>query len=327
MADLPELSTLMAESIRVLIGACLDPARVAASHEIMGIDTQLIEDGTYFVVECERRIAGCGGWSRRGTLFGGDHSGSRDARLLSPSTEPARVRAMYTHPDFARRGVGRLVLSLSEAAAAREGFRTLELVATVAGEPLYLACGFSIVERIEVPTSTVTVPCARMARPIVAAEPCPSCGALLGGRSGCQALFDRLSAEAWTSPLQAGVHNLVVDTYAMQHPEEYCRSAKSYAAHLTALCCGVECSGNQTLYWAIPRWLDGPATPEKPPLIKCQSRMTIADVRDPGAKYPELVRLWALNVWEAYSAQHALARHWLDTVRAHMARTTGRVER
>ena len=167
MADLPELQTLMTQAIRQLIAAYLDPARVEASFEIMGVDTQLIEDGTYFVVECERRIVGCGGWSRRATLFGGDHSAGRDARFLDPTTEAARVRAMYTHPDFARRGVGRLVLSLCEAAAAREGFRSLELVATVAGEPLYLACGFSMIERIEVPTSKgVTVPCARMSKTI-----------------------------------------------------------------------------------------------------------------------------------------------------------------
>ena len=169
LSDLTELRTLMAASIRELTPAYLDAARVEASFEIMGVDTQLIEDGTYFVVECERRIAGCGGWSRRATLFGGDHSAGRDARLLDPATEPARVRAMYTHPDFVRRGVGRLVLSLCEAAAAREGFRSLELVATLAGEPLYLACGFSTIERIEVATSKgVTVPCARMAKPIVA---------------------------------------------------------------------------------------------------------------------------------------------------------------
>src|SRR3984893_16419506 len=133
MAELAELRTLMTASIRTLIGAYLDAARVEASFEIMGVDTQLIEDGTYFVVECERRIAGCGGWSRRATLFGGDHSGGRDARLLDPATEPARVRAMYTHPDCARRGVGRLVLSLCEAAAAQEGVGLLELGGTVAG--------------------------------------------------------------------------------------------------------------------------------------------------------------------------------------------------
>ena len=167
--DLPELRALMAVSIRKLIGAYLDQARVEASFEIMGVDTRLIQDGTYFAVEDGRRIVGCGGWSRRATLFGGDHSGGRDARLLDPTAEPARVRAMYTHPDFVRRGIGRLVLSLCEAAAGREGFRSLELVATVAGEPLYLACGFSVIERIEVPTSTgVTVPCARMTKPISA---------------------------------------------------------------------------------------------------------------------------------------------------------------
>lgn len=167
LTELAELRRVMEASIRHLVGAYLDPARVEASFEIMGVDTQLIEDETYFVVECENRIVGCGGWSRRATLFGGDHSAGRDARLLDPATEPARVRAMYTHPDFARRGVGRLVLSLCEAAAAREGFRSLELAATVAGEPLYLACGFSIIERIEVPTSkAVTVPVARMTKHI-----------------------------------------------------------------------------------------------------------------------------------------------------------------
>ncbi len=171
LAELPELKGLMEASIREFIGARLDAAQVDASFDIMGLDTQLIEDATYFVVECEDRIAGCGGWSRRATLFGGDHSAGRDARLLDPLTEPARVRAMYTHPDFARRGVARLVLSLCEAAAAREGFRSLELVATVAGEPLYLACGFAITERINVPTSkAVTVPCARMTKAIASAS-------------------------------------------------------------------------------------------------------------------------------------------------------------
>jgi GNAT superfamily N-acetyltransferase len=170
MADLPELKALMAMAIRELVGAYLDAARVEASFEIMGVDTQLIEDGTYFAIEGEGRIVGCGGWSRRATLFGGDHSANRDARLLDPAVEPARVRAMYTHPDFARRGIGRFVLSLCEAAAAREGFRSLELVATVAGEPLYRACGFSVIERIEVPTPKgVTVPCARMSKQVTAA--------------------------------------------------------------------------------------------------------------------------------------------------------------
>lgn len=153
----------MEASIRGLVSQYLDAAHVEASFEIMGVDSSLIDDGTYFVVEIDGRIVGCGGWSRRATLFGGDHSGGRDARLLDPKTEPARIRAMYTHPDFARRGIGRLVLSLCEAAAASEGFTTLELVATVAGEPLYSASGYAAMERIDVPTTKgVTVPCARM---------------------------------------------------------------------------------------------------------------------------------------------------------------------
>ncbi len=167
MADLDGLEALMDASIRGLIGAYFDREHVEASFEIMGVDTQLIQDGTYFAVESDHRLAGCGGWSRRATLFGGDHSAGRDARLLDPATEPARIRAMYTHPDYARRGVGRLVLSLCEAAAAEEGFGSLELVATVAGEPFYRACGFSITERIDVPTSKgVTIPCARMVKAI-----------------------------------------------------------------------------------------------------------------------------------------------------------------
>lgn len=136
LANLPELHALMARFIRELIGAYLDAPRVEASFEIMGVNTPLIDDGTYFAIACGGRIVGCGGWSRRATLFGGDHCANRDARLLDPAVEPARVRAICTHPDFVRRGIGRLVLSLCEGAAAREGFCTLDLVATVAGEPL-----------------------------------------------------------------------------------------------------------------------------------------------------------------------------------------------
>jgi GNAT superfamily N-acetyltransferase len=166
-ADIPQLAALVEESIRRLVGSVLDPVRVEASHEFMGVDTQLIEDGTYFVVESAGRIVGCGGWSRRATMFGGDDAADRDPRLLDPGSEPARIRAMYTHPDHTRKGIGRRILSLCEEAAAGEGFQSLELVATVAGEPLYAACGYSIIERIEVPTSKgVTVPCARMARKV-----------------------------------------------------------------------------------------------------------------------------------------------------------------
>ncbi len=161
--DLRELRELIHVSIRDLVSQFLDEARVEASFEIMGLDTQLIEDGTYFIVESSDRIAGCGGWSRRATLYGPDRLAGRDARLLDPQSEPARIRAMYTHPDFARRGVGRLVLSLCESAAQREGFRALEMMATAPGEPLYLASGYDVIERVEIPTSKgVSVPCALM---------------------------------------------------------------------------------------------------------------------------------------------------------------------
>ena len=210
----------MDASIRVLVGAYLDAARVDASFEIMGVDTQLIEDGTYFVVECEGRIAGCGGWSRRATLFGGDHSRGRDARLLDPATEPARVRAMYTHPDFARRGVGRLVLSLCEAAAASEGFRSLELVATVAGEPLYLACGFTILERIDVPTSRdVTVPCARMTKRIEVCMSHETCVFTASGEIHAQQIQGFLAAAGISSALRGEslrkTHGLTIDGLGM----------------------------------------------------------------------------------------------------------------
>jgi GNAT superfamily N-acetyltransferase len=163
--DLPALRAVMERSIRQLLGVCLDPSQVEASFEIMGVDTTLIDDRTYLVVESGPRIAGCGGWSRRATMFGGDHTAGRDARLLDPAREPARVRAMYTDPAFARQGVGRLILQLCEKAARDEAFRSVELVATVAGEPLYAACGYSVIQRIDVPTSRgVTVPCARMVK-------------------------------------------------------------------------------------------------------------------------------------------------------------------
>ena len=148
-------------------------------------------------------------------------------------------------------------------------------------------------------------------------EPCPSCGARLGGRQGCQEAFEHLSAEAWSSPVRAAVHNLVVDTYAMQHSEEYGRSAKSYVAHLTALCCNIEAPGNQALYWAIPRWLDGSVNLERPHDRSFRGAMTVADVHKSQREeeYPELVRRWAKDVWQAYAPQQGVARQWLEAVR------------
>ncbi|NQE62616.1 GNAT family N-acetyltransferase [Caulobacter sp. RHG1] len=163
--DMPALSALMDRAIGELLSAFLPPDGVAASFEVMGLDTQLIADGTYFVVEDGEAIAGCGGWSRRATLFGGDHSAGRDAALLDPATDAARVRAMYTHPDHTRKGVGRLVLDACEAAARAEGFSRAEMAATLGGEPLYRACGYAVIEPFEAETSTgYRVPLLRMGK-------------------------------------------------------------------------------------------------------------------------------------------------------------------
>jgi GNAT superfamily N-acetyltransferase len=132
--DLPVLLPLIEAAVDVLQRGFLDDAQIRSSHAIMGLDTQLIDDGTYFVVKLDGQVAGCGGWSRRATLYGGDHSVGRDAALLDPTRDPAKVRAMYTHPRFTRRGVGRLILELCEAAAAAEGFGTLELMSTLSGQ-------------------------------------------------------------------------------------------------------------------------------------------------------------------------------------------------
>lgn len=163
--DVPALRALMALSIDRLQDAFLSPEQIAASRSIMGLDTQLIVDGTYFVVERDGALAGCGGWSRRATLYGGDHTAGRDAALLDPAVDAARVRAMYTHPDHTRRGVGRLILARCEDAARAEGFRSAELMSTMAGEPLYRACGWLPIERVTVtPPAGVPVPLVKMGK-------------------------------------------------------------------------------------------------------------------------------------------------------------------
>jgi GNAT superfamily N-acetyltransferase len=164
-SDMKALTGLMNAAIRDLLPDFLLPEQVEASFAVMGLDTVLIEDGTYFVIELGGEIAGCGGWSRRATLFGGNHTKGRDARLLDPKTEPARVRAMYTSPRFTRRGVGRKVLSLCEEAARNEGFSRVELAATMGGKPLYEACGYQPIEVMLVTTpGGVKVPLLRMGK-------------------------------------------------------------------------------------------------------------------------------------------------------------------
>ena len=158
------LREVMRRSIEQLQDSFLSPEQVRASHRVMGLDTQLVRDGTYFVIESDGRIAGCGGWSWRSTLYGGDESAvTREPRALDPATEPARIRAMSTDPDFARRGVGRLILSLCEQAASDAGFRRATMMATMAGVPLYEACGYGEVEPVNITNiDGVAVPLVRM---------------------------------------------------------------------------------------------------------------------------------------------------------------------
>jgi GNAT superfamily N-acetyltransferase len=165
-ADLPALEAVMEAAIGELQKGFLDPAQIAASRTIMGLDRQLVADGTYFVVEADGRIAGCGGWSRRATLYGGDHTPGRDPELLDPATDAARVRAMYTHPDFARRGVGRLILQLCEDAARAAGFKRVELMGTMSGRPLYEACGYVAIEEVVDARGGAPVPLTRMGKAI-----------------------------------------------------------------------------------------------------------------------------------------------------------------
>ena len=162
-ADLEPLRALMALAIDRGQAAVLTPAQVVASRAVMGLDTQLVRDGTYFVVEDAGVPVGCGGWSRRATLYGGDHSTDlRDPALLDPARDAARIRAMYTHPDHVRRGIGRLILDRCEQAARAEGFTAAELMGTAGGVPLYVKCGYHPIERADAEVDGVTVPLTRM---------------------------------------------------------------------------------------------------------------------------------------------------------------------
>lgn len=160
--DLPALKALMDAAITELQRPFLNESQILSSRTIMGLDTQLIDDETYFIVESDGQLAGCGGWSRRATLYGGDQTPGRSAALLDPAKDAARIRAMYTHPDHTRKGVGRLIISLCEEAAKSEGFTRMELMATLAGEPLYRACGYVPYENLVDDRGGVGVPLLRM---------------------------------------------------------------------------------------------------------------------------------------------------------------------
>lgn len=152
MADLPALGPLIAASARELSRGDYTPEQVeGALRGAFGTDTQLIRDGSYFVIEAEGRLAGCGGWSRRRTLFGSDARAGRDATELDPAKDAAKIRAFFIHPDFARRGLGTMMLERCEQDAMAHGFTRFELMGTLPGVRLYAARGYQPGERIEWP--------------------------------------------------------------------------------------------------------------------------------------------------------------------------------
>jgi GNAT superfamily N-acetyltransferase len=166
-ADLPALGLLIEQSVRGLsVGYYTDPQIESALRYVFGPDTQLIADQTYYVVEDDPgELIAAGGWGRRRTLYGGGQMKGGASPLLEPTTEAARIRAFFVHPAWARRGLGRRLFDCCAADAARAGFRTLELVATLPGEPLYLALGFVPLERTAVALPDgQKLPVVRMAR-------------------------------------------------------------------------------------------------------------------------------------------------------------------
>lgn len=142
--DRAKIQQLIAESARGLSREHYNDAQIeTAIATVFGVDTDLIEDGTYFVAESEGELVGCGGWSRRRTLFGGDQFASRDRTYIDPAIDPARIRAFFIHPDHARKGIAQAILARCESEAAAHGFRAMELLSTLPGIKFYKACGYT----------------------------------------------------------------------------------------------------------------------------------------------------------------------------------------
>jgi GNAT superfamily N-acetyltransferase len=153
-SDLPALHALIEASVRSLQANDYTPSQIeGALGTVLGLDTQLITDQTYFIAESskENRIAACGGWSKRKTLFGADRGPGRELELLNPATDATKVRAIFVHPNFARQGLGSLILETVENAARGAGFRRFEMGSTLTGVPLYTLKGYVEVERMNVP--------------------------------------------------------------------------------------------------------------------------------------------------------------------------------
>jgi GNAT superfamily N-acetyltransferase len=165
-ADVHRIDALMKESAAAIFPEWYDERQVASAvRYVAEVDSTLVEDGTYFVVEAGGELVACGGWSRRDRLYTGSGDAAGDDRLLDPATEPAKIRAMFVRADWTRRGLGRRIIDACEAAAWREGFRRLVLGATLPGVPLYRACGFETVQEGEIALSDgVTIGYVSMAK-------------------------------------------------------------------------------------------------------------------------------------------------------------------
>jgi GNAT superfamily N-acetyltransferase len=152
LGDVPAIERLIAVSARGLCGVDYTAAQIEAAIGIAwGCDTELVRDGTYFVAEVDRVMVACGGWGRRRTLFGGDSQPGRVSELLDPARDAARIRAFFVHPDWARKGLGKLLLARCESEARAHGFRAAELMATLTGERLYRECGYVADAAVEYP--------------------------------------------------------------------------------------------------------------------------------------------------------------------------------
>lgn len=168
--DVDVLNALIDASVRALAPGFYTPAQIdSAMRHMFGVDTRLVTDGTYFVIEVDGVAAACGGWSGRQTLFGGDQHKAHDHRgsdaPVDPATMPARIRAFFVHPAFARRGLATQLYEHCASEARNAGFRALELMGTLPGVPLYLRLGFTIEEHVDVQLADgMIVPCKRMKR-------------------------------------------------------------------------------------------------------------------------------------------------------------------
>jgi GNAT superfamily N-acetyltransferase len=167
IGDKPGIEKLIEESVRGLSRADYDEQQIELSiRTVFGVDTELIADETYFVAEdlAGGKLIGCGGWSKRKTLYGASIYGqSRDSAELNPETDPARIRAFFIHPDFARKGIGKAILEICEREAKAHGFKAAEMMATLPGVKLYTVCGYSLGEQVKVPVGENTdIICIRM---------------------------------------------------------------------------------------------------------------------------------------------------------------------